>query len=60
VFRSIQGAQAVTRFVLHSATALTNGGDWRNSSLTSIVTNSENVVTVNSTSPAAFFRLRKP
>jgi hypothetical protein len=47
-------------FVLQSATTLTNDGNWQNSSLIPIVTNGQNVVTMNPTSPAAFFRLRQP
>lgn len=49
-----------TGFVLQSATTLTNGGNWRNTSLTPTITNGQKVVTVNPTAPAAFFRLRKP
>ncbi len=47
-------------FVLQSATNLTNGGSWRSSSLTPTITNGQKVVSVYPTSPAAFFRLRKP
>ena len=47
-------------FILQSATTLANGGDWQNSSLTPIVTNGQNTVTMNPTSPAAFLRLRQP
>jgi photosystem II stability/assembly factor-like uncharacterized protein len=65
---SIQGGQQLRLswttnspgFVLQSATSLTNGGDWQVSSLTPIVTNGQNTVTVNPTSPAGFFRLRQP
>ena len=49
-----------TGFVLQSATTPTNGGDWRNWLLRSTITNGQNVVTVNPTSPTAFFRLRQP
>ena len=51
---------AATGFVLQSASTLTNGGGWQNSSLTPTITNGQNVVSVTPTSPAAFFRLRQP
>jgi hypothetical protein len=50
----------LTGSILQSATTLTNGGDWQDSSLIPIVTNGQNTVTMNPTSPAAFFRLHQP
>jgi hypothetical protein len=49
----------IAGFTLQTATALSNGTSWQNSSLTPSVTDGQNVVTVNPTSPAAFFRLKK-
>lgn len=47
-------------FVLQTATTLANGGDWQDSSLTSSIVGNQNVVSVDMTSSAGFFRLRKP
>jgi hypothetical protein len=45
-------------FVLQSATTLANGGDWQDSSLKATVVGDQNVVSVDTTAPTGFFRLR--
>ncbi len=47
-------------FVLQSATTLANGGNWQDSSLTPTEINGQNVITVDATNAAGFFRLRQP
>ena len=47
-------------FVLQSATTLANGGDWQDSSLAPAIIGNQNIVNVNTTNTAAFFRLRGP
>ncbi len=47
-------------FVLQSATTLTNGGDWQDANLTPTEINGQNVITVDATNAAGFFRLRQP
>jgi hypothetical protein len=49
-----------TSFILQSATTLANGGDWQDSSLKATVVGDQNMVTVDTTAPASFFRLHKP
>lgn len=46
-----------TGYVLQSATTLANGGDWQNSTLVSTQNNGQNIVSLNSTGTAGFFRL---
>jgi WD40 repeat protein len=47
-----------TGFVLQSATMLSHGGDWQDSNLTPTIVGDQNVVTVDTTAPTGFFRLR--
>ena len=47
-------------FALQSATTLTNGGDWQDSSLTPATVGNQKIVTVDTTNTAGFFRLRGP
>ena len=49
-----------TRFVLQSATTLTNGGDWQDSSLAPAIVGNQKIVTVDTSNTAGFFRLRGP
>jgi uncharacterized repeat protein (TIGR03803 family) len=49
-----------TGFVLQSASTLANGGDWQDSSLTLTIVGDQNVVPVDTSAPAGFFRLHKP
>jgi hypothetical protein len=46
-------------FVLKSATTVVNGGDWRDSDLTTTTVGDQNVVNLRTTNAAGFFRLRK-
>ncbi len=50
----------LTGFVLQSATTLANGGDWQDSNLTPVESNGQNVMAVDATNAAGFFRLRQP
>ncbi len=47
-------------FVLQSATTLANDGDWQDANLTPTEINGQNVITVDATNAAGFFRLRQP
>jgi gluconolactonase len=47
-----------TGFVLQESDALDSGGSWTNSSVTPVMTNDSNVVSVDPTNRAQFFRLR--
>lgn len=47
-------------YVLQSATTLSQGGDWTDTGRVPEVVDGRNVVTLETTRPAAFFRLRKP
>ena len=49
-----------TGFVLQSATTLANGGDWQDSGLTPSIVGNQNLVSVETTITAGFFRLRGP
>ncbi len=51
---------SATGFVLQSATTLANGGDWQDSSLTPATVGDQNMVSVETTNTASFFRLHKP
>jgi hypothetical protein len=50
----------VSDFMIHSATTLSNGGDWQDANLTQTIVVDQNVVTVTPSGPAGFFRLHKP
>jgi gluconolactonase len=47
-----------TGFVLQESDALDSGGSWTNSSVTPVMTNDSNIVSVDPTNRAKFFRLR--
>lgn len=49
-----------TGYLLQFATTLSNGGDWQDSNLTPVESNGQNVITVDATNAAGFFRLRQP
>ncbi len=50
----------LTGYLLQSATTLANGGNWRDSNLTPVEINGQNVITMDATNAAQFFRLRQP
>jgi hypothetical protein len=47
-------------FILQSASTLAGGGDWQDLNLSPAQINAQNVVSMETTSTAAFFRLRQP